>query len=178
MFEGPEKNLEVVFRKINDQQIDSSVGELGNDCWTHSPRRIAPTRSRRLGPHLRPCPLHHLVFHLRYLRCLRPFPSRRSSSIQCLFSRLVERLLCFGCVTTLIDLGRKLRYGWAVGTVRHYFPGDQAFPHQSFHQGRLLRTSQSISTARRKRLHSWTSQWRSLVCLVADHTLRSGVFGD
>jgi hypothetical protein len=30
MFEGPEKNLEVVFRKINDQQIDSSVGELGN----------------------------------------------------------------------------------------------------------------------------------------------------
>jgi S-adenosylmethionine decarboxylase len=137
MFEGPEKNLEVVFRKIDDAHIDSSVGELsGTETAGPIQRWIAPTRSRRLGPHLR-LPCCTILSSISNISMLTVLPSRHSCLSTCLVLKTCGTTTLLRCITTLIDLGRKLglEIDWVGYSRKNFnFPGDQAFPHQSFHQ--------------------------------------------
>lgn len=140
MFEGPEKTLEVVFRRISDDVIDSRVGELT------PARRGAPIQ--RIG--LRQLDREDLDAICARARCT----ILSSISNQFLDAYLLSESSLFiypymlvlktcgtttllRCIATLIDLGRKcgLEIDWVGYSRKNFnFPGDQAFPHQSFHQ--------------------------------------------
>jgi S-adenosylmethionine decarboxylase len=140
MFEGPEKNLEVVFRKIDDAHIDSSVGEL---CGTETAGPIQRIGLRRLDR-------DDLDLICARARCtilssisneyLDAYVLSESSLFvypYMLVLKTCGTTTLLRCIATLIDLGRKLglEIDWVGYSRKNFnFPGDQAFPHQSFHQ--------------------------------------------
>ena len=139
-FEGPEKTLEVVFRRVSDEHTDFNMGELSGE--------EPPSPAPRVG-------LRRLVRtdldHICSLACCTILSGISnqyldayilSESSLFVYPYMLVLKTCgtttlLRCIATLIDLARSqgLEIDW-VGYSRKNFnsPADQAFPHQSFHQ--------------------------------------------
>lgn len=153
VFEGPEKTLEVVFRKIAGSEQhpiltdltddEASIGSDGSCC----PSR-PPSSSRLRG--LRTLPRSDLDRVCMRARCtiLSSVSNRYldayvlSESSLFVYPYMIVLKTCgtttlLRCVATLIEIGRKigLEIDWLGYNRKNFsFPGDQAFPHGSFHQ--------------------------------------------
>ncbi|KAL7578145.1 hypothetical protein ACA910_012590 [Epithemia clementina (nom. ined.)] len=143
-FEGPEKTLEVVFRRVSDEHVDSSPGEVsGSSLTTAASDSEAPVGLRRLPR----ADLDRICARARctILSCV----SNRyldayvlSESSLFVYPYMLVLKTCgtttlLRCIGILIDIGRRLglEIDWIGYSRKNFnFPGDQAFPHQSFHQ--------------------------------------------
>ncbi|GAX19122.1 S-adenosylmethionine decarboxylase [Fistulifera solaris] len=139
MFEGPEKTLEVVFRRVSDEYTDASTGDL-------TPMQTPP--NTKLG-------LRNLTREQLDRICARA----RCTILSCISNQYLDAYVLsesslfvypymlvlktcgtttlLRCIATLIDLGRTLglEIDWVGYSRKNFnFPGDQSFPHQSFHQ--------------------------------------------
>jgi S-adenosylmethionine decarboxylase len=147
MFEGPEKTLEVVFRRLHGKHVELNMGE------------ISPTDQQQLvdngGDNDPRVGLRRLTREDLDLICARA----RCTILSCISNRYLDAYVLsesslfiypymlvlktcgtttlLRCIATLIDMGRKLglEIDWVGYSRKNFnFPGDQAFPHQSFHQ--------------------------------------------
>jgi len=161
MFEGPEKTLEVVFRRISDEHFDSTIGETsppadgggsmrgdGPVCGPNCQCSLCCGPQHRVG--LRRLPRADIDRICARARCtiLSSISNRYldayvlSESSLFIYPFMLVLKTCgtttlLRCIGTLIDLGRKLglEIDWVGYSRKNFnFPGDQAFPHQSFHQ--------------------------------------------
>lgn len=155
MFEGPEKTLEVVFRRVGDEHTDMNLMEEfvnGPNCSSCSgPGGTMCTCSfcaARVG--LRLLPREDVDKICNRARCtiLSSISNRYldayvlSESSLFIYPYMLVLKTCgtttlLRCIATLVDLGRKLglEIDWVGYSRKNFnFPGDQAFPHQSFHQ--------------------------------------------
>lgn len=147
VFEGPEKTLEVVFRKIVG--VDDDEACLSDSSSTGSGMAIAPDESiHRTG--LRTLARADLDRICMRARCniLSRVSNRYldayvlSESSLFVYPHMIVLKTCgtttlLRCVATLIELGRKigLEIDWLGYNRKNFsFPGDQMFPHGSFHQ--------------------------------------------
>ncbi|KAL3759565.1 hypothetical protein ACHAWU_000864 [Discostella pseudostelligera] len=148
VFEGPEKTLEVVFRKIAGIDDDeaclsdsSSSGYGGTAIAPDEPihrtglRTLARADLDRICMRAR-CTILSRVSN-RYLDAY-----VLSESSLFVYPHMIVLKTCgtttlLRCVATLIELGRKigLEIDWLGYNRKNFsFPGDQMFPHGSFHQ--------------------------------------------
>ena len=164
MFEGPEKTLEVVFRRIHDEHFDSSIGEICDVVVNsnHGTRDGSPPPPTTLvqdviGPSeeyprvgLRRMDRVDLDLICTRARCtiLSSVSNRYldayvlSESSLFVYPYMLVLKTCgtttlLRCIATLIDIGRRLglEIDWVGYSRKNFnFPGDQAFPHQSFQQ--------------------------------------------
>lgn len=192
MFEGPEKTLEVVFRRANDEHFDTTIGEVGahhlyatdgggvagsggeigaGGAGVGVAGGVAPGLSDDAAQaHMLLMPEqaheHDLVPIQRTgLRRLdradldRICNRARCTILSCVSNRYLDAYVLsesslfvypymlvlktcgtttlLRCIAILIELGRKLglEIDWVGYSRKNFnFPGDQAFPHQSFHQ--------------------------------------------
>jgi S-adenosylmethionine decarboxylase len=164
IFEGPEKTLEVVFRRMHMDVIDADAGEPvdGGTSSTGSTADESQLSSDEATVSS-DTPLE--CFERKGLRQLgRPDLDLICSRARCtILSTISNRYLdayvlsesslfvypymlvlktcgtttLLRCIAVLIDLARKLglEIDWVGYSRKNFnFPGDQAFPHQSFHQ--------------------------------------------
>jgi S-adenosylmethionine decarboxylase len=147
MFEGPEKTLEIVFRRIEDEHYDTSIGEV-EGVPPHSANSVDDGIIPRVG-------LRRLERADFDLICGRA----RCTILSCISNRYMDAYVLsesslfiypymlvlktcgtttlLRCIATVIELGRRigLEIDWVGYSRKNFnFPGDQAFPHQSFHQ--------------------------------------------
>ncbi|CAB9509653.1 S-adenosylmethionine decarboxylase proenzyme [Seminavis robusta] len=145
VFEGPEKTLEVCFRKVGQEENISTVGEVSLDQVA---AEAGDTGTRKMG--LRQLGRTDLDRICARARCtilssvsnqyLDAYVLSESSLF--IYPYLLVLKTCgtttlLRCIGTLIELGRKLglEIDWVGYSRKNFnFPGDQAFPHQSFHQ--------------------------------------------
>eukprot|EP00956_Cyclotella_meneghiniana_P018139 scaffold29974_cov60-Cyclotella_meneghiniana.AAC.5 len=145
VFEGPEKTLEVVFRKIpgfegnltDDESLsDSSSASLGSGTIHRKGLRTLPRSALdRICARAR-CTILSSVSN-RYLDAY-----VLSESSLFVYPYMIVLKTCgtttlLRCVATLIELGRNigLEIDWVGYNRKNFnFPGDQMFPHGSFHQ--------------------------------------------
>lgn len=138
VFEGPEKTLEVVFRRISDDHIDRSIGEIsGNSGPTHRTglRRLSRSDLDRICARAR-CTILSSVSN-SYLDAYVLSESSLFVYPYMLVLKTCGTTTLLRCIAVLIDLGRKLglEIDWVGYSRKNFnFPGDQMFPHQSFHQ--------------------------------------------
>lgn len=147
MFEGPEKTLEVVFRRIGDDLTDFSIGEVsgsGSNSSSSSPtgpiQRVGLRRLKRddvsaICARAR-CTILSSVSN-QYLDAYVLSESSLFVYPYMLVLKTCGTTTLLRCIATLIELGRKvgLEIDWVGYSRKNFnFPGDQAFPHQSFHQ--------------------------------------------
>lgn len=141
MFEGPEKTLEVVFRRINDEHTDSHIGEVTGMRESGEPIRRLGLRALgrddldRICARAR-CTILSSVSN-RYLDAYVLSESSLFVYPYMLVLKTCGTTTLLRCIATLIDIGRKLglEIDWVGYSRKNFnFPGDQAFPHQSFHQ--------------------------------------------
>lgn len=154
MFEGPEKTLEVSFRRKADDYFVSNVGELtgppsSNNCTgTGGSNCSCSACCVRVG--LRRLPRTDIDKICNKARCtiLSSMSNRYldayvlSESSLFVYPFLLVLKTCgtttlLRCIATLIDLANKvgLEIDWVGYSRKNFnFPGDQVFPHQSFHQ--------------------------------------------
>ena len=142
-FEGPEKTLEVLFRRVHDEHYDPSPGEVSATTPTSSTDVAVPLGLRRL-------PREDLDRICERARCtILSCMSNRyldayvlSESSLFVYPYLLVLKTCgtttlLRCIGILIDLGRRLglEIDWIGYSRKNFsFPSDQSFPHQSFHQ--------------------------------------------
>jgi S-adenosylmethionine decarboxylase len=155
MFEGPEKTLEVVFRRLHGgKHMDLSMGDIspvGPHREHQQPAEVVDD-SDIGGPRVG---LRRLKREDLDLICARA----RCTILSCISNRYLDAYVLsesslfiypymlvlktcgtttlLRCIATLIDMGRKLglEIDWVGYSRKNFnFPGDQAFPHQSFHQ--------------------------------------------
>lgn len=147
VFEGPEKTLEVCFRKVNfDSEANiSTVGEISASQVSPSTEKAG---TKKFG--LRQLTRSDLDRICARARCtilssvsnqyLDAYVLSESSLF--IYPYLLVLKTCgtttlLRCIAALIELGRKvgLEIDWVGYSRKNFnFPGDQAFPHQSFHQ--------------------------------------------
>jgi len=145
VFEGPEKTLEVCFRHVNHAENISSVGEVS---LAQVAAEGGDVESKKIG--LRQLQRIDLDRICARARCtilssvsnqyLDAYVLSESSLF--IYPYLLVLKTCgtttlLRCIGTLIELGRKLglEIDWVGYSRKNFnFPGDQAFPHQSFHQ--------------------------------------------
>lgn len=146
VFEGPEKTLEVCFRRIGDEKNISNVGEINEAQVT--PEAGEAGKKKKLG--LRQLGRRDLDRICARARCTilssisNQYVDAYVLSESSLFIYPYHLVLktcgtttLLRCIATLIELGRKLglEIDWVGYSRKNFnFPGDQAFPHQSFHQ--------------------------------------------
>eukprot|EP00521_Asterionellopsis_glacialis_P008142 CAMPEP_0195287658 /NCGR_PEP_ID=MMETSP0707-20130614/4629_1 /TAXON_ID=33640 /ORGANISM="Asterionellopsis glacialis, Strain CCMP134" /LENGTH=468 /DNA_ID=CAMNT_0040347435 /DNA_START=179 /DNA_END=1585 /DNA_ORIENTATION=+ len=138
VFEGPEKTLEVMFRKIHTGEVGQPHGQLGP-----MPTTDAKEGLRRLGRH----DLDRICARARCTilsqlsnKYLDAYVLSESSLF--VYPYMVVLKTCgtttlLRCIAILIEVGKKvdLEVDWVGYSRKNFnFPGDQAFPHQSFHQ--------------------------------------------
>jgi len=129
VFEGPEKTLEVCFRTIDGSVPTVEEGERVGL------RRLARKDLDRICARAR-CTILSSVSN-RYLDAY-----VLSESSLFVYPYMVVLKTCgtttlLRCIAVLIELGKKLglEIDWVGYSRKNFnFPGDQAFPHQSFHQ--------------------------------------------
>lgn len=181
MFEGPEKTLEVCFRRC----IDDTT--LENDTAT-TDVQVFSSNNKKVG--LRQLSRDELSLICSQARCtiLSSISNQYvdayvlSESSLFVYPYMLVLKTCgtttlLRCIATLIDLGKKLslEIDWIGYSRKNFnFPGDQAFPHQSFHQElEYLSSHRKLS----KRLDGsgytlgpvTSDHW---FVFVADHTVR------
>ena len=138
MFEGPEKTLEVVFRRVGDEPVECSTTEdlaLGEESGRIGLRRLARADVDRICSRAR-CTILSTMSN-RYLDAYVLSESSLFIYPFMLVLKTCGTTTLLRCIATLIDLGRKLglEIDWVGYSRKNFnFPGDQAFPHQSFHQ--------------------------------------------
>ena len=145
VFEGPEKTLEVCFRLINQEENISSVGEIslaqveseGGDNNTRNVglRQLGRKDLDRICSRAR-CTILSSVSN-QYLDAYVLSESSLFIYPYLLVLKTCGTTTLLRCIGTLIELGRKLglEIDWVGYSRKNFnFPGDQAFPHQSFHQ--------------------------------------------
>ncbi|KAL7531481.1 hypothetical protein ACHAWF_003783 [Thalassiosira exigua] len=199
VFEGPEKTLEVVFRRIpglehlsdlaaSDDEA-SSVTSAGSDPISEIGGAVVRTGLRSL-------PRFDLDRICARARCsiLSRLSNRYldayvlSESSLFVYPRMIVLKTCgtttlLRCVAVLIELGKKvgLEVDWLGYSRKNFsFPGDQAFPHGSFHQEMEYLYSHR-SLCERLDGNGYTlgpvtgDHW---FVFVADHTRRASPDGD
>ena len=145
VFEGPEKTLEVCFRKVGQEENISTVGEVtlaqvaaeaGNTGTTKVGLRQLDRRDLdRICSRAR-CTILSSVSN-QYLDAYVLSESSLFIYPYLLVLKTCGTTTLLRCIGTLIELGRKLglEIDWVGYSRKNFnFPGDQAFPHQSFHQ--------------------------------------------
>jgi len=145
VFEGPEKTLEVCFRHINREENISSVGEIslaqvaseGGEVIAKRVglRKLARNDLDRICSRAR-CTILSSVSN-QYLDAYVLSESSLFIYPYLLVLKTCGTTTLLRCIGTLIELGRKLglEIDWVGYSRKNFnFPGDQAFPHQSFHQ--------------------------------------------
>lgn len=157
MFEGPEKTLEVVFRRVGNSHSDNinliveDLVSFPNNGGCSGPGGVTCTCSfcaARIGLRLLPredidricararCTILSTISN-RYLDAYVLSESSLFVYPYMLVLKTCGTTTLLRCIATLIDLGRKLdlEIDWVGYSRKNFnFPGDQAFPHQSFHQ--------------------------------------------
>eukprot|EP00529_Nitzschia_sp_RCC80_P020073 CAMPEP_0113508690 /NCGR_PEP_ID=MMETSP0014_2-20120614/37160_1 /TAXON_ID=2857 /ORGANISM="Nitzschia sp." /LENGTH=427 /DNA_ID=CAMNT_0000404437 /DNA_START=542 /DNA_END=1826 /DNA_ORIENTATION=- /assembly_acc=CAM_ASM_000159 len=121
VFEGPEKTLEVCFRKKDTEGPLEVSSDLAGE---RAASDVSPVTTCHGSVPEQGAPSCHALATttLMHTSC----PNRR-----CLSTRT------WSSIALLIDLGRKvgLEIDWVGYSRKNFnFPGDQAYPHQSFHQ--------------------------------------------
>ena len=162
MFEGPEKTLEVVFRRVVDNAVTTSNSNRnqtdtilnGTEPASNDDHLAVydPVTTTTNGPHmgLRQLSRKDIDKICDRARCtiLSSISNQYldayvlSESSLFIYPYMLVLKTCgtttlLRCIATLIDLGRKLglEIDWVGYSRKNFnFPGDQAFPHQSFHQ--------------------------------------------
>jgi S-adenosylmethionine decarboxylase len=131
VFEGPEKTLEVCFR-IKDTEglpLAASPGDrVGLRCLTQDELSLICARAR--------CTILSSVSN-QYLDAYVLSESSLFVYPYMLVLKTCGTTTLLRCIALLIDLGHKLglEIDWVGYSRKNFnFPGDQAFPHQSFHQ--------------------------------------------
>lgn len=151
MFEGPEKTLEVVFRRVtvvSRHQISetSSPTDTNDDpmvmydsMTTNGPqlglRQLSRKDINKICDRAR-CTILSSISN-QYLDAYVLSESSLFIYPYMLVLKTCGTTTLLRCIATLIDLGRKLglEIDWVGYSRKNFnFPGDQAFPHQSFHQ--------------------------------------------
>lgn len=148
VFEGPEKTLEVCFRKVNHSEanVATSVGEVTAEAassaisTSQGPtkiglRQLSKTDLDKICARAR-CTILSSVSN-QYLDAYVLSESSLFIYPYLLVLKTCGTTTLLRCIATLIDLGRKLglEIDWVGYSRKNFnFPGDQAFPHQSFHQ--------------------------------------------
>lgn len=145
MFEGPEKTLEVVFRRSSDEHIDTLMGEVygGVSAPNGATHSDVPVGLRRLDRNqldkicararctiLSKCSNRYLDAYVLSESSLFVYPYM-------LVLKTCGTTTLLRCIGILIELGKQvgLEIDWVGYSRKNFnFPGDQAFPHQSFHQ--------------------------------------------
>jgi len=136
-FEGPEKTLEVMFRRINSSDDDNSSqsSDSSGEFNRVGLRTLARRDLDRICARAR-CTILSCVSN-RYLDAY-----VLSESSLFVYPYMVVLKTCgtttlLRCVAVLIEIGRKigLEIDWVGYNRKNFsFPGDQMFPHGSFHQ--------------------------------------------
>lgn len=145
VFEGPEKTLEVVFRKIADAEHPHPAGDeaLNSDSESDRHGAIHRTGLRTLvrGDLDRICARARCTILSRVAnRYLDAYILSESSLFvypYMLVLKTCGTTTLLRCVATLIETGKKigLEIDWLGYNRKNFsFPGDQMFPHGSFHQ--------------------------------------------
>lgn len=157
VFEGPEKTLEVVFRRIRDdynpvpsqkQTSASDEATVASDEITLSSDSTNDLGYERKGLRLLDRPALDLICSRARCTILSRISNRYvdayvlSESSLFIYPYMLVLKTCgtttlLRCIAVLIDLARKLglEIDWVGYSRKNFnFPGDQAFPHQSFHQ--------------------------------------------
>lgn len=150
MFEGPEKTLEVVFRRASDEHFESNMGETSASCegpgganctCSHcGPPRVGLRRLARPDVDRICARARCTILSTMSNRYLDAYILSESSLFIYPFMLVLKTCgttTLLRCIGTLIDLGRKLglEIDWVGYSRKNFnFPGDQSFPHQSFHQ--------------------------------------------
>mmetsp|Transcript_25060 Transcript_25060/g.52701 ORF Transcript_25060/g.52701 Transcript_25060/m.52701 type:complete len:493 (-) Transcript_25060:344-1822(-) len=148
VFEGPEKTLEVCFRKIPGYETVPAVADDEGSLSDGSSSDDQMKGIRRVG--LRTLPRADLDRICQRARCtiLSQVSNRYldayvlSESSLFVYPYMIVLKTCgtttlLRCVATLIELGRRigLEIDWLGYNRKNFnFPGDQMFPHGSFHQ--------------------------------------------
>ncbi|KAL3823522.1 hypothetical protein ACHAXA_007200 [Cyclostephanos tholiformis] len=140
VFEGPEKTLEVCFRKIapngqDAEYISDSIAAGGEPILRTGLRTLPRGDIDRICARAR-CTILSRMSN-RYLDAY-----VLSESSLFVYPHMIVLKTCgtttlLRCVATLIELGRKigLEIDWLGYSRKNFsFPGDQMFPHGSFHQ--------------------------------------------
>lgn len=183
MFEGPEKTLEVVFRRIGDEHCEYNIGEVLSDSDSDEPgnQRVGLRRLSRADLDLicgrARCTILSCVSN-RYLDAYVLSESSLFVYPSMLVLKTCGTTTLLRCIAALIDLGRKvgMEIDWIGYSRKNFnFPGDQAFPHQSFQQ-ELDYLHSHRNLCKRLDGNGYTlgpvtgDHW---FVFVADHTLRS-----
>eukprot|EP00563_Minutocellus_polymorphus_P012709 CAMPEP_0181074630 /NCGR_PEP_ID=MMETSP1070-20121207/29697_1 /TAXON_ID=265543 /ORGANISM="Minutocellus polymorphus, Strain NH13" /LENGTH=532 /DNA_ID=CAMNT_0023155745 /DNA_START=243 /DNA_END=1841 /DNA_ORIENTATION=+ len=143
VFEGPEKTLEVVFRRVTD--TDEEEPQLPQQANAHA---AAGQEIERIGlRRLNRADLDRICARARctILSCvsnqyLDAYVLSESSLFvypYMLVLKTCGTTTLLRCLAVLIELGRRLglELDWMGYSRKNFnYPGDQAFPHQSFHQ--------------------------------------------
>lgn len=145
VFEGPEKTLEVCFRRIDQEENISSAGEISlaqveseggdNPTTQIGLRQLARQDLDRICSRAR-CTILSSVSN-QYLDAYVLSESSLFVYPYLLVLKTCGTTTLLRCIGTLIELGKKLglEIDWVGYSRKNFnFPGDQAFPHQSFHQ--------------------------------------------
>lgn len=141
MFEGPEKTLEVFFRPVGMDDTDYTPGELtgaapsGDPIQLHGLRRLPRPDLDRICARAR-CTILSSISN-QYLDAYVLSESSLFVYPYMMVLKTCGTTTLLRCIATIIDAARKLglEIDWVGYSRKNFnFPGDQAFPHQSFHQ--------------------------------------------
>lgn len=133
VFEGPEKTLEVCFRKKNTDGDHVVVPTSDNERM--GLRRLSRNDLDRICARAR-CTILSSVSN-KYLDAYVLSESSLFVYPYMLVLKTCGTTTLLRCIAVLIDLGRHLglEIDWVGYSRKNFnFPGDQAYPHQSFHQ--------------------------------------------
>jgi S-adenosylmethionine decarboxylase len=145
MFEGPEKTLEIVFRRTLDEHYDTSIGELDGVTPTAVVDdglipRVGLRRLERADLDLicgrARCTILSCISN-RYMDAYVLSESSLFIYPYMLVLKTCGTTTLLRCIATVVEIGRRigLEIDWVGYSRKNFnFPGDQAFPHQSFHQ--------------------------------------------
>jgi S-adenosylmethionine decarboxylase len=140
VFEGPEKTLEVMFRRNNEERTDNNIGEIDPSSAEQEPQLMGLRRLERADIEAICARARCTILSSMSNRYLDAYVLSESSLFvypYMLVLKTCGTTTLLRCIAVLIDLGRKLglEIDWVGYSRKNFnFPGDQSFPHQSFHQ--------------------------------------------
>jgi hypothetical protein len=163
VFEGPEKTLEVCFRKMELEGPVAPALLEGGDPRNAGLRRLSRDDLSRICARAR-CTILSCVSN-NYVDAYVLSESSLFVYPYMLVLKTCGTTTLLRCIALLIDMGRKLglEIDWVGYSRKNFnFPGDQAFPHQSFHQElEYLYSHRNVSTCLYDQPHSL---WRHDHC--------------
>jgi len=135
VFEGPEKTLEVVFRRVSEGVMDEPELPRHDAGQRVGLRQLSRGDVDRICARAR-CTILSCISN-QYLDAYVLSESSLFIYPYMLVLKTCGTTTLLRCLAILIELGRRLglELDWVGYSRKNFnFPGDQAFPHQSFHQ--------------------------------------------